>query len=136
MRRVLQQAGLSDAVVCDSAGTSGAHRGSLPDARIIDAGRRRGLPMTGSARQVTRADLDRFDLILAMDDDNYTGLRRLATPGNQYKIKRFCEYCVAHADSEVPDPYYGGADGFEYVLDLMEDGCTEILRQISSDRDA
>jgi protein-tyrosine phosphatase len=132
MRRMLQEAGLADAVMCDSAGTSGEHKGEPPDVRMIAAGRRRGLPMTGAARQVTSADLDKFDLILAMDDDNYADLRKLATQRNQHKLKHFCDYCVAYPDAEVPDPYYGGTAEFEHVLDLLEDGCAQILREITS----
>ena len=134
MRQQLQQAGLADKIVCDSAGVIGYHSGDPPDARMCAAGRRRGLPMTGIARQVTQADLDNFDLILAMDNDNYAALSKLATQSNRHKIKRFCEYCVTYSDSEVPDPYYGGAEGFEHVLDLMEDGCAQLVQQIEQQR--
>ncbi len=131
MRKLLQDAGLADAVRCDSAGTIGYHTGNSPDPRMSAAGRKRGLPMTGSARQVTPQDLDRFDLVLAMDDENFADLERISTPENRHKIKRFCDYCIQHSDTEVPDPYYGGAQGFEHVLDLLEDGCQQILKQIA-----
>jgi protein-tyrosine phosphatase len=134
MRQQLLQAGLADKVLCDSAGVIGYHSGDPPDSRMCAAGRRRGLPMTGIARQVTRADLDKFDLILAMDNDNYTALNALASRDNQHKIKRFCEFCISHPDSEVPDPYYGGAEGFEHVLDMMEDGCAQLTQQIKQQR--
>jgi protein-tyrosine phosphatase len=134
MRKLLEDAGLGEDVVCDSAGIMGYHIGASPDARMIAAGRRRGLPMTGIGRQVTRADLDTFDLVLAMDNANYAGLTRLANSSNRDKIKRFCDYCVNHRDTEVPDPYYGDAAGFEYVLDLLEDGCTQILREVQASR--
>ncbi len=130
MKKLLDDAGLSDKVRCDSAGTIGFHTGNPPDPRMSAAGRKRGLPMTGSARQVTPADLDRFDLVLAMDNENFADLQRLSTPENHHKIKRFCDFCIQHTDTEVPDPYYGGAQGFEHVLDLLEDGCTQILKQI------
>jgi protein-tyrosine phosphatase len=130
MRQLLEEAGLADVIKCDSAGVIGYHTGEPPDARMCAAGRRRGLPMTGTARQVTPADLETFDLILAMDNTNYAALSELATASTQPKIKRFCYYCIEHADTEVPDPYYGGAVGFEYVLDLMEDGCGQLLQQI------
>lgn len=132
MRKLLKDAGLGEDVVCDSAGIMGYHLGEPPDARMIAAGRGRGLPMTGIGRQVTRADLDSFDLVLAMDNANYAGLIKLANDGNRDKIKRFCDYCVSHRDTEVPDPYYGDAAGFEYVLDLLEDGCAQILRQVQA----
>lgn len=130
MRRLLQQAGLGQVIRCDSAGLIGYHAGSPPDARMRSAGMRRGLPMTGTARQVTRADLDAFDLVLAMDDDNFRGLLQLASDANRHKVHRFCSYCTRHPDREVPDPYYGGVAGFEYVLDLMEDGCQGLLGQL------
>jgi len=135
MRRLLQQAGLADAVICDSAGVIGYHAGDPPDARMCAAGHRRGLPMTGIARQVTHADLDQFDLILAMDNDNYAALNRLANNRNRHKIRKFCEYCVAHSINEVPDPYYGDATHFERVLDLLEDGCVQLVEQIKTSRE-
>nr|WP_281384346.1 low molecular weight protein-tyrosine-phosphatase [Pelagicoccus albus] len=132
MRKLLEDAGLADSVKCDSAGTIGYHTGNPPDPRMTVAGKKRGLPMTGSARQVTAEDLDEFDLILAMDDANYADLLALSTPENEHKIKRFCDFCIQHPDTEVPDPYYGGAQGFEHVLDLLEDGCLQILKEIQS----
>lgn len=130
MRKKLEEAGLGDRVQCDSAGTIGYHTGNPPDPRMTSAGQKRGLPMTGSARQVSPRDLDTFDLVLAMDDENYADLFRLSTPQNVHKLKRFCEFCIHHTDTEVPDPYYGGAQGFEHVLDLLEDGCQQIVERI------
>jgi protein-tyrosine phosphatase len=132
MRRLLQDAGLEQRVRCDSAGLIGYHTGDPPDARMRAAGQRRGLPMTGVARQVTRADLDAFDLVLAMDDDNFAGLMKLASATNRHKVVKFCSFCTRHPDREVPDPYYGGAEGFDHVLDLMEDGCGTLLARITA----
>ena len=132
MRRLLHDAGLADEVLCDSAGTIDYHVGEPPDSRMRAAGIKRGLPMTGAARQVTRADIDRFDLILAMDHDNFTSLLRLSTEQNRHKIKRFCDYCRQHSELEVPDPYYGGPRGFEHVLDMLEDGCQQIVDEIKT----
>ncbi|MGC3980899.1 MAG: low molecular weight protein-tyrosine-phosphatase [Steroidobacteraceae bacterium] len=134
MRKLLQDAGLDKHVRCDSAGTSNEHEGDPPDRRMCAAGSRRGLPMTGSARQVTRADLDAFDLILAMDDSNHAGLLRLANNSNRHKIRRFCDYLRHHVAKEVPDPWYGGASGFEHVLDLLEDGCAQLVVEIQANR--
>ena len=97
---------------------------------MIDAGKLRGLPMTGAARKVTRNDLDQFDLILAMDDGNYSILTQLSTSTNLHKVKRFHEFYTRHTITEVPDPYYGSTKDFELVLDLLEDGCAEIVRRI------
>lgn len=130
MRKFLEEEGLENQVRCDSAGTINYHAGRSPDPRMTVAGKRRGYAMTGTARQVTAKDLDEFDLIIAMDNDNFADLEKLATDSNKHKLKKFCEYCVHHSDTEVPDPYYGGAEGFEHVLDLLEDGCEEILEQI------
>ena len=130
MKKLLEDAGLSDTVRCDSAGTIGYHTGNAPDPRMTAAGLKRGYAMTGSARQVTSADLDAFDLVLAMDNENFADLEHLSTPENRHRIRRFCDFCVQHSDTEVPDPYYGGPQGFEHVLDLLEDGCRQILKQI------
>jgi len=128
MRKLLEEADLSNDVAIDSAGTIGFHTGNPPDPRMSASGRRRGLPMTGSARQVVTEDLDQFDLVLAMDQENLRDLQNLASNDEQRsKIKAFCEFCVEHDDREVPDPYYGGDQGFEHVLDLLEDGCNQIL---------
>ncbi len=95
------------------------------------AGRRRGLPMTGHARGVVQSDFDRFDLILAMDQTNLEDLKHMAPNEKaRTKIRLFCEFCQKHDAREVPDPYYGGAHGFERVLDLLEDGCEGIFEYI------
>lgn len=130
LRKLLHEGGIGAQVRCDSAGIIDSHVGEAPDARMCAAGQRRGLPMTGRARQVTREDLQSFDLILAMDEDNRSALLRLATTDTQAKIRLFCSYCTRHADREVPDPYYGGPAGFEYVLDLLEDGCSHLVAQL------
>ena len=130
MRSLLEKAGLDGQVVCDSAGTISYHTGNPPDPRMSKAGRARGLPMTGRARGVTREDLDTFDLVIAMDDENYADLLAISTPNNRDSLRKFCDFCVNHSDTEVPDPYYGGAQGFEHVLDLLEDGCAQIVKRI------
>ena len=87
--------------------------------------------MTGRARGVTQADFDRFDLILAMDHSNLEDLKHMAPDkAAQAKVRLFCDFCRTHETNEVPDPYYGGAQGFERVLDLLEDGCGGILEQL------
>ena len=130
MRKLLEDEGI-EGVTCDSAGTMRAHEGHPPDSRMSAAGRRRGLPMTGSARCIEPSDFDRFDLILAMDRSNYSDIMAVArSQSDRDKIQLFCEYCSESDHSEVPDPYYGGPDGFELVLDLLEDGCQGILERI------
>lgn len=135
MRQLLEASGFSH-IRCDSAGTMDAHRGNPPDARMAAAGKRRGLPMTGSARGVQPEDFDNFDLILAMDQANLEDLRRLAPEAASLNnVRMFCEFCRKFEETEVPDPYYGGLDGFERVLDLLEDGCRGLLEEIRVGRD-
>ena len=108
-----------------------AHRGNPPDPRMSAAGKRRGLPMTGSARGIKSKDFHDFDLILAMDRANFDDLRRLApNEAGLSRVRMFCEFCREFNETEVPDPYYGGLDGFENVLDLLEDGCRGLLVEL------
>ncbi|MEZ5302462.1 MAG: low molecular weight protein-tyrosine-phosphatase [Verrucomicrobiales bacterium] len=125
--------GDSGAVEIDSAGTIDFHTGKPSDARMRAAAARRGIPVDVRARQVKAADLARFDLILAMDHDNLADLRHLDADGAAGgKLRLFCEFCTRHPHTQVPDPYYGGDEGFELVLDLLEDGCANLLNQIRS----
>lgn len=131
MRKCLDKEGLSDQVECDSAGTIGYHEGNAPDKRMQRAGAMRGIPIKGSARQVTRADFDNFDLILAMDEENMRDLRALDSEGkHDDKLRSFCDFLRNHRAMAVPDPYYGGDDGFDTVLDLLEDGCESLLEEV------
>lgn len=134
MRQRLENSDFSG-IQCDSAGTISAHQGNPPDPRMSAAGRQRGLPMTGRARGVTLSDFDSFDLILAMDHANLEDLKHMAPSDEaRTKIRLFCGFCREHEANEVPDPYYGGDQGFEHVLDLLEDGCEgiyEYLRESS-----
>jgi protein-tyrosine phosphatase len=125
-RRMVADEGLSDRVEIDSAGTIGNHAGAPPDHRMAKVLKARGYVVEGTARQVTAADLANFDLVLAMDDENYADLR--ATAGkNASKVRKFVKFCTRHAVRGVPDPYFGGAEGFERVVDILEDGCEELL---------
>lgn len=120
--------GQHSAIQCDSAGTSSYHIGSPPDRRMAAAAAEQGITLRGRARQFTRQDFEDFDWILAMDDDNYRDILRL-DPDGQYhhKVRKMCDFCRRHPDTEVPDPYYGGADGFRYVIDLLMDACEGFL---------
>jgi protein-tyrosine phosphatase len=134
MRARLVAAGLGDVVRCDSAGTSREHAGDPPDRRMRLAALRRGLELGGTARQVRAHDLDDFDLVLAMDEANHAALLRLSSADNRHKLGRFCSFLTRHPDREVPDPWYGGAAGFDYVLDLLEEGCETLLAHIRTTR--
>ncbi len=131
MLHQLEEAGLNGQVSVDSAGTLNYHAGNLPDTRMRQAASQRGLDLTHRARQITPEDLEKFDLILVMDQDNKHEVMLLSgAKAHVAKIKMFCEFCTGHSETEVPDPYYGGAQGFDLVLDLLEDGCAEITRRL------
>ncbi|MFP4283631.1 MAG: low molecular weight protein-tyrosine-phosphatase [Verrucomicrobiota bacterium] len=128
LRHLVAQRGLKDRLEVASAGTIGYHRGNPPDRRMTAAAAQRAIHLEGVARQVHARDLESFDLILTMDEANYENVVALDHAGeHRRKIRRFCEFCRNHEESEVPDPYYGGEAGFEKVLDLLEDGCHQVL---------
>lgn len=125
-RRVLE-AGLADRIETDSAGTYGGHAGQLSDPRMRVAASHRGYELTHRARQILEEDFDRFDRIIVMDDSNYERVHRLA-PSRRHaeKIDRMISFCRTDR-TYVPDPYYEGREGFELVLDLLEEGCATLL---------
>jgi protein-tyrosine phosphatase len=131
-RKLVEDAGLADRVVIDSAGTGGWHAGELPDPRSRDAASRRGYDLTHRARKFTPGDFDRFDLVLAMDRDNYDSLQRLARGRTHVPPIRLLRSfdASAPADAEVPDPYSGEDDGFEHVLDICERACRGLLDHV------
>jgi len=112
----------------DSAGTVGAHAKEKPDRRAQKVGSERGYSFDGiKARKVTVRDFEDFDLILAMDNANLEDLHKIAPEHLQHKTKLFLDFADNHEETEVPDPYYGGANGFRFVLDLVEDACDGLL---------
>jgi protein-tyrosine phosphatase len=130
MNHLIDQAGLSDEIVCDSAGTSSYHIGSPPDRRMNAAAvAKLGITLRGRARQFIKADFQDFDLILAMDRDNYDDIIALDPTGQYHnKVHLMCEFCSRHKLKEVPDPYYGGTEGFNQVIDLLVDACEGLLQ--------
>lgn len=133
MRALAESKGYADRISIRSAGTAGWHAGKLPDQRMRTAAQNRGYDLSSRARQATESDLSEYDLVLVMDRQNLRDLRALDR-SSQFasKIRLFCEFCTDHQESEVPDPYYGGEQGFELVLDLLEDGCRGVLAHIRS----
>lgn len=126
-RHLVREAGLEDAIRIDSAGTLDYHAGSPPDDRAQQHARRRGYDLSQlRARQVRPGDFDEFDLVLAMDRDNLEELQSLCPPRHRAKVKRLMEFAPAHGEV-VADPYYGGKDGFERVLDQVEAACRALL---------
>ena len=131
---LLQERGLSDQFVVDSAGTGGWHVGSPADRRMQAAADRRGIQLPSRARQISRDDFSSFDLVLTMDDDNLAavqGLAREAGARATATIKPMLSYSRRFNETEVPDPYYGGDAGFEHVLDLLEEACSNLLNELS-----
>ena len=135
MRQLVRCQGLDGHFEIDSAGTYGGHRGELPDPRMRSAAARRGLSLTHRARKITGEDFDRFDRIIVMDDSNYENVHRLApSRAAGDKIFRMTDFCRHHPDQTyVPDPYYEGHEGFELVLDLLEDGCKGLLEALQKE---
>lgn len=120
------------ALEVDSAGTHGYHTGDAPDERSIVAARRRGFDLAKlRARVVELADFEQFDLVLAMDDAVLQRLRELAPPRHADRVKLFLDFAPGLGRRDVPDPYYGGAAGFEEVLDLVEEGARGLLAALA-----
>ena len=127
-RRFVEQAGLEDRIGMDSAGTHGYHVGEPPDPRTQAAAGARGYDLPGlRARRIAREDFSRFDLVLAMDRDHHAILARFAPAGAGHKLRMLMEFARRSGVDEVPDPYYGAPDGFELVLNLVEDAAEGLL---------
>ena len=135
---LLAREGLDDQFVVDSAGTGSWHVGKPADRRMLAAAEKRGIVLPSRARQIEAADLGRFDRILTMDNDNLAAVEALARQGRpapgteQALIEPITRHCRHFGLEEVPDPYYGGEDGFEQVLDLLEDACGGLLNDLKS----
>ncbi|HMM87272.1 low molecular weight protein-tyrosine-phosphatase [Azohydromonas sp.] len=132
LRGLATRRGLAHRLDADSAGTHGAHAGEPPDARAQAHGARRGYDLAPlRARRVQTDDFERFELVLAMDRDNLAHLRSICPPGGEARLRLLMEFARRHVVDEVPDPYYGPADGFERVLDLIEDACDGLIDHLS-----
>jgi protein-tyrosine phosphatase len=128
LRQKVQAAGLDSSVHIDSAGTIDYHVGSPPDERSARHARQRGYDLSSlRARQVHARDFERFDLILAMDWENLQELQSLCPPEHEHKLRRLMEFAPPGLGDVVADPYYGGRDGFERVLDHVEAACEGLL---------
>ncbi len=131
LQKMLEEAGLADEIQVDSAGTGDWHIGRSPDQRAQAAALRRGYDLSGlRARQVCATDFQNFDYILAMDNSNLKDLRALRGPQDQCELALFLNYATDADLPEVPDPYYGGDQGFDEVLDLVEDAARGLLSHI------
>lgn len=131
LRQRATTAGLAESVRIDSAGTHSSHRGEPPDPRALAHAARRGYVLADRrSRQLTNSDFCSFNLLLAMDYGNLAELRRRCPPELQYRLRLLTEFCLHTRSPVIPDPYYGNAQGFEHVLDLLEDACDGLLAHI------
>ncbi len=129
LRAMCEAQGVDDQFIIDSAGTYGGHAGDMPDYRMREAAYSRGYTLTHRSRQIMAEDLWRFDRVIVMDDNNLRDVERLAqSPECRDKIERFADLVRNISDVHyVPDPYYEGRDGFYRVLDILEDGCRQLI---------
>ena len=130
---LIEEQGLSDHFVVDSAGTGSWHVGNKADPRMRAAAERRGIHLPSRARQIELDDFSRFDLVLTMDSDNLRNVQSLAKEASNNvtaTIRPMLSYARSTELSDVPDPYYGGEQGFEHVLDLLEDACSGLIEEI------
>ena len=133
-KKLAADAGMAEAVAADSAGTHGYHVGEPPDLRAQKAAARRGYDLSAlRARTIEDADFQRFDLILAMDQEHYAILARSAGSAADHKLKLMMSYARRFKERDVPDPYYGGPQGFERVLDMLEDAAKGLLESLRRD---
>lgn len=132
MHKLVAERGVAGDFEIDSAGTYGGHAGELPDSRMRAAASKRGLDLRHCSRRFTSDDFDRFDMILVMDDSNYENVCRLAPdPESLGKVYRMVDFSKKFDVTYVPDPYYEGREGFEYVLDILEDACSNLLDELT-----
>lgn len=130
-RHLVREANLEQRIMIDSAGTHDYHIGKAPDARTRAAAETRGYDLSAlRARQVSRQDFHAFDYVLAMDNENLANLRRICPPELLHKVSLFLEHGANSGENEVPDPYYGGAQGFEHVLDVVEGAARGLLQKL------
>ena len=130
LKKMVSEQGLNDRFYIDSAGTLSAHKGELPNDQMRTHARMRGYELTSRSRPIKYDDFFDFDLIIGMDDQNISDLQRRAPDSeSKTKIQRMTDFCSKFNADHVPDPYYGGFEGFEYALDLIEDACLGIIEK-------
>jgi len=131
MRKLVEENGLEEEIEVDSAGLISYHEGEGSDPRMKDHAFRYGYRLTHISRPITTDDFHSFDMIICMDDSNWNRLHRLAPNAEAAsKISKMTDYCTNHVATEVPDPYYGGSKGFEFVIELLEDACEGLIQSI------
>ena len=135
MKAYCDKSGLSIKIECDSAGTIGYHAGEPADHRMRQHGIKRGYNLTSISRQIKPNDFKEFDYIIGMDDDNLKNMEAfMPSPEFRKKVSKMTDYCTKPNPGYVPDPYYGGSEGFEQVLDILEDACSGLMTHICKER--
>lgn len=128
MKALLEERGLVDQIYCDSAGTSAYHEGEPADIRMRESAMDRGILLTSISRQLIESDFLDFDYILTMDKSNYGDVLKMDSKGtHRQKVLPFTQFCSLHQVDAVPDPYFGGDNGFNLVMDIVDDGCKGFL---------
>lgn len=135
MNKLIKENHLSNRIMVDSAGIIGFHAGEKADSRMRQHAYQRGYNITHISRPISISDFDEFDLIISMDESVYDSLLNKAPSiPHESKVVRMTDFCQIHTDAtHVPDPYYGGASGFEHVIDLLEDSCIGLLKYVLED---
>ena len=132
-RRIAEEEGVLHLFDIDSAGLGHWHIGQAPDSRAQKAARDRGIDISGqSARQVKHGDFARFDLLLAMDEGNFQELVQLAPADAQHKVRRFLDFAPKARTKDVPDPFFGGPEGFDHALELIEQAARGLLASLTA----
>lgn len=132
-QKIIESKNRTDEFIIDSAGTSGYHSGEAADSRMKEEAKRRGVDITSLSRQFVHSDFSRFDHIIVMDDSNYENVIVMDTNGEySSKVSKMTDYVSSRFASfdKIPDPYYGGIDGFNLVLDLLDDACVGLLKRL------
>lgn len=128
---ILKRENATSQFIVDSAGTHGYHEGELADSRMRTHAARRGYSLESRSRRVMRADFETFDMLVVMDDANYDDLcDKSNTIDERNKIVKMADFCTKEQATHIPDPYYGGERGFEYVIDLLEDACENLYTRV------
>ncbi|MEM9469628.1 MAG: low molecular weight protein-tyrosine-phosphatase [Pseudomonadota bacterium] len=133
LRHKAQDLGKVAEIDISSSGTHGYHIGEKPDPRAVRYAQKRGIDMSGLyAQKIEQSDFEDYDLLVAMDRGHYSHLEKLQPQGGLAEIKLFSDYLTNYNTSDIPDPYYGGDEGFDIVLDMVEEGCDAMLKSITN----
>ena len=134
MNAYIKREGLQDKIICDSAGTIAYHAGEPADRRMQEHAIKRNYDLTSISRQIIPEDFKDFDYVVGMDDDNMKNMKSFL-PDEKFanRVSKMTNYCTSKNPGKVPDPYYGGYEGFEQVIDLLEDACEGLLIKIRNE---